>query len=71
MFNVMLEVYVQNDPDGTGGRQTTTTVAPGFRTGWNFGEKQFVVGAALPITRGEDRHTAILGYVSYELPFKR
>jgi len=70
MLNLMFEVYVQNDPGPQADRVTTTIVIPGFRTGWNFGERQFVIGAGVPITRGVSHDTAILGYVSYELPFR-
>lgn len=50
----------------------STTVSPGFRRGWNFGDHQVVVGAAVPFTRedGETR-AALLAYFSYELPFRR
>jgi hypothetical protein len=47
------------------------TLSPGFRRGWNFGERQLVVGIAAPITRAEGRSTtALLTYLSYELPFR-
>jgi hypothetical protein len=47
------------------------TLSPGFRRGWNFGERQFVIGIAAPITRSEGRSTtALLTYLSYELPFR-
>jgi hypothetical protein len=47
------------------------TLSPGFRRGWNFGERQLVVGIAAPITREEGRSTtALLTYLSYELPFR-
>jgi hypothetical protein len=71
MLNLMLEVYAQNDPDTAGRRTTFTTVVPGVRTGWNFGDRQFVVGAGVPITRGAVHDTSVLGYISYELPFKK
>jgi hypothetical protein len=46
-------------------------VSPGFRRGWNFGEHQLVIGAAVPITRADGRSTAaLLTYFSYELPFR-
>lgn len=71
MFNLLLETYVQSDPDRAGGRDASTTIVPGFRTGWNFGDKQFIVGVGVPVTRGATRDTAVLGYVSYELPFRK
>src|SRR6185503_12230166 len=70
LFNVMFETFVESAP-GVGGREITRTFAPGFRTGWNIGEKQVVVGLAAPVTRGAARDTAVLGYFSYELPFGR
>jgi hypothetical protein len=63
MFNVMLEAVVALDE--------YVTVSPGFRRGWNFGEKQLVIGLAAPITRAEGRSAAaLLTYLSYELPFR-
>src|SRR4029450_5986993 len=70
MLNVMLEAYTQSDPHADG-RSTATTVVPGVRMGWNFGDRQFVIGVGVPITRGASHDTAVLGYVSYELPFKK
>lgn len=50
----------------------TVTIAPGFRRGWNFGDRQLVVGAALPVSWTEGRSdVALLTYFSYELPFRR
>jgi len=63
MFNLMLETVV--------GVDEYVTVSPGFRRGWNFGEKQLVIGLAAPITRAEGRSAAaLLTYLSYELPFR-
>jgi hypothetical protein len=61
-FNLMLEALVTlND---------SVTISPGFRRGWNFGERQLVAGLAAPITRADGRSTvALLTYLSYELPF--
>lgn len=64
MFHLMLEAVVELGD--------SVTVAPGFRRGWNFGERQLVVGAALPVSRTEGRSDiALLTYFSYELPFRR
>jgi len=64
MLNLMLEAFVALDE--------FTTMSPGFRRGWNFGEHQLVVGAAVPVTwRDGDVTPALLTYFSYELPFKR
>lgn len=64
MLNVMLEaVFLINE---------SVTISPGFRRGWNFGDRQLVVGAAVPFTRQHGVTTAaLLAYLSYELPFKR
>ena len=68
MFNLMLESLVvwTREP---GVRETSVIISPGFRWGWNFGERQVVIGAGVPITRGDQHDAAILGYFSYELPF--
>jgi hypothetical protein len=63
MLNLMLEGVVAFDE--------SVILSPGFRRGWNFGERQLVVGAAVPFTRAESRWTAaLLTYLSYELPFR-
>jgi len=63
MFNLMLEGVVNVDE--------SVTLSPGFRRGWNFGDRQVVIGLALPVTRAEGRSTAaLLTYFSYELPFR-
>jgi hypothetical protein len=74
MFQLMVETVAlfQQDLDAaTLGRETFATISPGFRRGWNIGDAQLVVGAAVPITNGGGATTtAILLYGSYELPFK-
>jgi hypothetical protein len=63
MFNLMLE--------GVAELNESITVAPGFRRGWNLGDRQLVVGAAVPFTRAAGTTTAaLLTYFSYELPFR-
>ena len=63
MFNLMLEAVV--------GFDDYVTVSPGFRRGWTFGERQLVIGVAVPLTRADGRSTAaVLTYFSYELPFR-
>jgi hypothetical protein len=64
MLNLMLEaVFLINE---------SATISPGFRRGWNFGDQQLVVGAAVPVTwHNSDTTAALLAYVSYELPFRR
>jgi hypothetical protein len=64
MLNLMLEAFVAFDE--------FATISPGFRRGWNFGDHQLVIGAAVPLTRRDGEMTpALLTYFSYELPFKR
>jgi len=64
MLNLMLEaVFLIGE---------SATISPGLRGGWNFGDRQLVVGAAVPFTRQSgDTTAALLAYLSYELPFKR
>jgi hypothetical protein len=63
MLNLLLEGVVEFEE--------SVTLSPGFRRGWNFGDRQLVIGAAVPITRAEGRSTAaLLTYFSYELPFR-
>src|SRR5262245_16980234 len=75
MFNVMLESLVTFDEflEETGPtRGTTFTLSPGFRGGWDIGEKQIVVGAAVPISwSSDDTSAGVYLYFSYELPFKK
>jgi hypothetical protein len=64
MFNLMLEAVGEIDE--------SFTISPGFRRGWNFGDRQLVVGLALPVTRsGGSSDAALLTYFSYELPFRK
>jgi hypothetical protein len=76
MFNVMLETLAEfEEQSGTLGRterSTAFTLSPGFRTGWNVTDQQVIVGFAVPLTFADDATaTAVFGYVSYELPFRR
>jgi hypothetical protein len=57
MFNLMVETVYEN----------SLVVSPGVRGGWNIGDKQLILGAAVPI--GSDE-TAFIAYLSYELPFR-
>lgn len=75
MFHLMIESVVAFEespaPGGTV-RETTTTLSPAFRTGWNIGDSQIVTGVAAPISWTEGaRDTGILLYLSYELPFRK
>lgn len=74
MFNVMLESVVEWREAIVGpsltGRETVFVLSPGARGGWNLGDKQLVLGAALPVTRaGGETSVGVFGYLSYELPF--
>jgi DtxR family transcriptional regulator, Mn-dependent transcriptional regulator len=74
MFNLMLESVVDWREDaiaaGVTDRQMATIISPGARGGWNIGDKQIVVGLALPFFRFEgDNFVGVFGYFSYELPF--
>ena len=75
MFNLMLEnvlsfVAVHGELGGTE-RETVFTFSPGARGGWNLGDQQLILGAAVPITVAEETNTGVLLYLSYELPFKK
>lgn len=61
MLNLMLEALLD---------ETTLTLSPGLRRGWNIGEGQIVIGAALPLSSGDKPGVAFLSYFSYELPFQ-
>lgn len=51
-------------------RDTAVIFSPGARGGWNIGDKQVIVGVALPVTRvSGETFTGVFGYFSYELPF--
>jgi len=50
---------------------TTFVLSPGFRTGWNLGEKQLIVGLALPVSWRNDADAGAFFYLSYELPFSK
>jgi hypothetical protein len=80
MLNVLLESVAQFDetPDDTPAasprtlRARAVTFSPGLRTGWNIGDAQVIIGAAVPVTwSGGTSTTALLTYFSYELPFTR
>ena len=75
MFNLMLESLATFDEslreDGTE-RSKTFTLSPGFRSGWDIGDKQLVVGMAVPVTWSADPTSGgVFLYFSYELPFKK
>lgn len=75
MFNPMLESIVEWEHliDGANeSHEAAVTLAPGFRTGWNTGDTQTIVGFAVPVTFFDGRTSAgVFGYLSYELPFSQ
>jgi len=74
MVNLMLESLITFDDELTENgtdRTTTFTLSPGVRGGWDIGEKQIVVGAAVPMSWSDTTSAGVFLYFSYELPFKR
>lgn len=74
MLNLMLESVVTRQAGMTGpahvDHTTVTILSPGFRGGWNIGEAQIIVGAALPITFSAGANdVGVFTYFSYEAPF--
>jgi len=62
-LNLMLEIVGEIDE--------SLTVSPGLRRAWNFGNRQLVGGVALPLTRSDGAtQVAVLGYLSFEMPFR-
>jgi DtxR family Mn-dependent transcriptional regulator len=76
MIHLMLESLVEwehvvSGPGATS-RTTLFTISPGVRVGWNFGDRQLVLGLAMPATIGDDDTDAgVFTYASWELPFRR
>ncbi len=73
MLNLMLESMVEwPEGDADVSRRDVVTLLPGFRTGWNIGDAQVIVGLGVPIVfQGGAQRTALFLYGSYELPFAR
>jgi DtxR family Mn-dependent transcriptional regulator len=73
MFNLMMESLVEFEQqlsDTVNERRTVITLSPGFRTGWNLGDTQVIVGLAAPVAVAESRASGgVFTYFSYELPF--
>ena len=68
MLHLLLEGFVEW-PE-LEDRATVGTISPGFRTGWNSGDAQTVIGVGLPIsTGGGSTSVGVFAYFSYELPF--
>ena len=72
MLESVLEFEQSADASGAKRRATVFTLSPGGRGGWNLGDHQLILGAAVPITWVESESSAgLLFYLSYELPFGR
>jgi hypothetical protein len=76
MVNLMFESVVLFEERivgrATTARDTTVILSPGTRFGWNLGDHQLVLGAAVPFEHGSGETTSgIFGYASWELPFRR
>jgi hypothetical protein len=64
MVHLMLEGVAEFEEDAV------TTVSPGVRGGWNIGDRQVILGLAVPVTFVADASNAgAFLYFSYELPF--
>lgn len=76
MLHPMIETVLSFDErvDAAGGtsRETSVTLSPGFRGGWNLSDQQLIVGVAVPVVwAGGDAEVGTFLYLSYELPFRR
>ncbi|HEX5069981.1 MAG TPA: transporter [Vicinamibacterales bacterium] len=71
MFQAMFETYGQSASQIDAVRENIVIVSPGFRTGWNFGDRQVVVGLAVPFTRGDVHDKGAIVYGSLEMPFRK
>jgi DtxR family Mn-dependent transcriptional regulator len=75
MLHAMLESLATFDQqielNGTS-RQGTFTLSPGVRGGWDIGDKQVVLGFAVPVTwAASETDAGVFIYGSYELPFRK
>lgn len=77
MVHLVLEAVAEFDagdsPRGTVERTRSLTISPGVRGGWNVrDDAQVILGLAVPTTvSGGTSSIGVLGYFSYELPFKK
>jgi hypothetical protein len=73
MFHLMLENFLaweESVENAVRRRHALLLVSPGFRWGFNSGQKQTVLGFAAPVSfSDEETQFSALGYFSYELPF--
>ena len=75
MVNLMLEaVFTWRGRRGRAGRSERSfgsLLSPGVRGGWNLGDEQIIVGAALPIVwANDDTDVGIFSYFSFEFRSK-
>jgi DtxR family transcriptional regulator, Mn-dependent transcriptional regulator len=77
MLNLMVENVLEwteglSGP-GTTARETSYTLSPGLRGGWDIGDHQLILGMAVPITWAtqSSREEGVFFYLSYELPFRK
>lgn len=75
MVHVMVESVAIWEHSASGAvpvRERAITLSPGVRAGWNLGDRQLVLGVAVPVIfAGGTRETGVFLYASYELPFRR
>ena len=71
MFTLILESVVEWEHFVEGDAlRCNWTLSPGFQTGWNAGDKQTIIGLAIPVAISDgDANVSVFGYFSYELPF--
>jgi hypothetical protein len=75
MLNVMLEETLEFQESVSGpsavSRHVEFVLSPGVRGGWNIGDQQIILGAAVPIIVADRQaHCGGVAYFSYELPFR-
>ena len=74
MFHVMLESVLNFDETIEAldvKREAIITLSPGVRGGWDIGDKQVVLGLAIPIIWTSETNAGLFLYASYELPFRK
>src|SRR5688572_25838670 len=76
MLNLMMESVVAWEAQAVGNGLTSgkkvVTLLPGFRTGWNAGDAQTIVGFGVPVLIFDgDSSAGVFLYLSYELPFMK
>jgi hypothetical protein len=73
MVHVLVEsVYRADEHETLAGREDGWLISPGARVGFNLGDHQLVLAAAVPVGLLNDYDTQdFIAYISYELPFKR